>query len=627
MTNLPSWTEYIHHDSSELFLSDITPRIGDDIELSIRVPREANLRALVLRSRPDGEWKRIPMANSSADGEYDWWTADLPITMHHNNYCFQFLTATGSFYFNQLGLSAVDSPDWYNFTVLGDYDAPAWVREQVFYQIFPDRFANGDPSNDTPAGLPTPMGKPTLRRQWGEIPGSYLEARTVDFFGGDLAGITQHLDYLVDLGITAIYLNPILDAETNHFYIIKDFDRIAACLGGDEALRELREAMSARGMKLILDFTPNHIGFVHPWYLEAKADPNAESAEYFHRHPKTGELEYWLGVPHLLKLNHNSQKLRDALYRGDNSPVRKWLRPPYSIDGWRLDVANMTGNYWTTQCDHEVWREMRAAIKEENPQAYMMGEYFQDGSDHLQGDQLDASMNYQGFNTPVRRWLGGADLGLDQNEAFGDPNSLPSEAMALQWRQYLTAIPYAIALQQFNQIGSHDVSRALYVTKGDRELVKAGTALLMAFPGTPCIYYADEISMDGGSDPDNRRCMPWDESLWDKDMLRFHQQVIAIRRGSHALQQGGFQLLYGTGDLVAFQRQSRQEQMIVAVWRGPDDMPGIELDMVKANVPNSSQLEDLLTGDAYRVADGRLRLQGLAHGQSLFLRIEGADAS
>ncbi len=621
-THLPAWAHYIHHDSSEMYLSEICPRISETIEVRIRLPRAADLHALYLRSRPDGEWKRIRMNQGASDAYYDWWSADLPITMPHNNYCFHFLTDSGSFYFNQFGLSPVDSPDWFHFTVLGDYVAPAWVREQVFYQIFPERFANGEPGNDIRTGTPTSMGKPALQREWGGLPRPYMESRTVEYFGGDLQGISQNLDYLCDLGVTALYLNPIFDAETNHFYLVRDFDHIAECLGGDAALAELRAALSARGMKLILDITPNHIGFLHPWYLATKADPEAESAAYFHYHPQTGEIEHWLGVPLLLKLNYNSPKLRDAIYRAADSPIRKWLRPPYSIDGWRLDVANMTGNFWQTQCAQEVWREMRAAIKEENPQAYMMGEYFQDSSPHLQGDELDASMNYQGFNTPVRRWLGKGDLGVADGQPFGDPQALPTEALALQWRQYLTAIPYSIALQQFNQLGSHDVDRILTVTGGDRALVKAGLALLVGFPGSPCLYYGDEIGLPGGRDPDNRRCMPWDEALWDQDLRRFHQAVIAIRKNSHALQQGGLQILHAAGDLLAFQRQSRQEQIIVAVWRGAADMPAVELDMRQANMPDGSALTDLLSSQNFTVKAAALRLQGLAHGQALFLRRE-----
>ena len=277
MIQLPPWAKYIHHDSSELFLSEISPRIGDLIGVSIRIPCEANPRAVFLRSRPDGEWKRIPMTMSSRHGWYDIWSADLPITMHHNNYCFHLLTDSQSFYLNQLGLSPIDSPDWFNFTVLGDYQPPIWVREQVFYQIFPERFANGDPGNDRQTGEPTLMGKPALKRNWGELPQPYPDSRTVEFFGSDLQGITQHLDYLTDLGVTALYLCPVFDAETNHFYDIHDFDQVAASLGGNQALAELRRELNQRGMKLILDITPNHIGFHHPWYLAAqRRTPNAE---------------------------------------------------------------------------------------------------------------------------------------------------------------------------------------------------------------------------------------------------------------------------------------------------------------------------------------------------------------
>lgn len=622
MSALPDWTRYVYHDSSERYLSNPLPGIGDTITVSIRVSSQADIRALYLRSRPDGEWRRIRMTKSGADQYYDWWSADMPIIMHHNNYCFHFLTEAGSFYYNQYGISPVDSPDWFNFTVLGDYDAPAWVREQIFYQIFPERFANGDPSNDRRTGEPTLMGQPVIKRDWGDLPRPFEEARNVDYFGGDLQGITQNLDYLEDLGVTAIYLNPIFDAETNHFYLVRDFNRIAECLGGEDALRELRRAMSMRDMKLILDFTPNHIGFHHPWVMEARNDPNSPSAQFFYRHPDTGEIESWLGVTYLAKLNYNSQRLRGLIYRDPDSSMRKWLRPPFGIDGYRLDVANMTGNFWHTQCDSEVWKDMRAAIKEENPQAYMMGEFFQDSSAHLQGDELDASMNYQGFNTPVRRWLGQGDHGVAQNEPFGDRVPLPTEYLALQWRQYLTAIPFVIALQQFNQIGSHDISRPLRVTGGDRDLVKAGAGLLMAFPGTPCIYYGDEVGLDGGHDPDNRRCMPWDERQWDQDLRAFYQKLIDIRKRSDALKHGGFQILYAGGDLIAFQRQSRAEQIIVVAYRGADAMPAQSLDMVLANIADGRTLTDLAGGEQYLVKDGGLLLEGLRHGQTLFLRAD-----
>ena len=315
------------------------------------------------------------------------------------------------------------------------------------------------------------------------------------------------------------------------------------------------------------------------------------------------------------------------MYRNPDSPIRKWLKPPYNIDAWRLDVANMTGNYWQGQLGEEIWREMRQAIKEENPSAYMMGEYFQDSSHHLRGDGLDATMNYQGFNTPVRRWIGKGDLGVEEDKDYGDLTPFPTESLALQWRLYLTAIPYVIALQQFNQIGSHDISRPMWVTDGNTAMIKAGTALLMAFPGTPCVYYGDEIGMDGGHDPDNRRCMPWDESEWDHDLRAYHQKVIAICKQSHALQEGGFQLLYAQDDLIVFQRQSLQEQMIIAVYRGEDGMSATAIDMIQANIADGTHLTDLLTNTTLTVENGNLVLEDLSHGQALFLKVNSLDGS
>lgn len=621
---LPDWTNYIYHDSSEVFVSDLAPRIAETVTIKMRLPLDAPIKAIYLRSRPDGEWRRTLMQKTTSDELSEWWSAELPIFMYHNNYCFHILTDEGSFYYNAYGLSPVDSPDWFNFTILGDYDPPEWVREQVFYQIFPDRFANGDPSNDILAGIDSPMGKPTQVREWGEIPKPFMETMTVEFYGGDLQGITQHLDYLVDLGVTAIYICPIFDAETNHFYDIKDYHNVARHLGGNEALQELREAMTDRNMKLILDITPNHLGFRHHWFLEAQENPDSEANEYFYRHPDTNEFEYWLGVPTLIKLNYTSQKLRDVMYRNPDSPIRQWLQPPYSIDGWRLDVANMTANYWQGQLGAEVWREMREAIKAENSQAYMMGEYFQDASPFLQGDGLDATMNYQGFNTPMRRWIGKGDLGVEEDKLWGDPNPFPTESLALQWKLYLSSIPYTIALQLFNQIGSHDISRPLWVTEGDKDLVKLGTAILMAFPGTPCIYYADEIGMEGGHDPDNRRCMPWDENQWDTDLRAYHQKIIAIRKSSHAFQQGGFQILHAQGDLIVFQRQSLQQQIIVAGYRGESTVPTIELDAKLANLSDGTQLTDLLSGNSLNITDGKVVLEGLAHGQVMYLEVQSS---
>jgi alpha-glucosidase len=444
----------------------------------------------------------------------------------------------------------------------------------------------------------------------------------MDFFGGDLQGITQKLDYLQDLGITALYLCPIFLAGSNHKYDINDFWQIDPHFGGNDALSDLRQALDERGMHLILDITTNHIGHQNAWYLDALDNPEAATAPFFDYNPITGEIDTWLGVPSLLKLNYNSQKLRDRMYRDEDAALRFWLQEPYRIDGWRLDVANMTANLRSHQLDHEVWREMRPYIKQDKPDAYLLGEYFMDGTPHLGGDELDASMNYAGFNVSVRRWLGGADSGTQDKHPYGDTSLLPSDAVAYQWQRFMGAIPYAIALQQFNQLGSHDTTRILHVTDEDKALVKAGTALLIGFPGVPCIYYGDEIGMTGGKDPDNRRTMPWDESDWDTDMRTYIQQLIDIRRSSPALKNGGFQLLLAEGDVLAYQRHVPDQTLIIVAHRGNDNSQAYGIPAWQGGLVDGAHLKDLLSDDTYTVQNGEITLNGLSHGQALILELQ-----
>ncbi|MCA9912679.1 MAG: glycoside hydrolase family 13 protein, partial [Anaerolineae bacterium] len=440
----------------------------------------------------------------------------------------------------------------------------------VFYQIFPDRFYNGDPSNDVQNNEYTRKGYPTLQRKWGEEPYPWSEAGSMDFFGGDLQGITQKLGYLQELGVTAIYLCPIFEALSNHKYDITDYHNVDSHFGGNQALVELRAETEKRGIKLMLDVTTNHCGYAHPWVKAVMDNPDADTAEFFYRDIKTNEFEYWLGVPSLVKLNYTSQRLRDRMYRDEDSALRQWLQPPYSIDGWRMDVANMTGNRALGQLDHDVWHEMRSYLKQDNPEAYLLGEYFPDGTPHTQGDELDATMNYQGFNTPMRRWLGAADLAHHDKHPYSDTHLLPTEALAEQWDRFMAVTPYPVVLQQFNQLDSHDTTRLLDVVGGDVALAKMGLALLIAFPGVPCIYYATEIHMEGGKDPHNRRTMRWDERSWDQDLLAYTKQLIALRKESHTLKHGGFKVLHAQGDLVAFGRMSTDATMIVVGYRGSE---------------------------------------------------------
>jgi alpha-glucosidase len=309
------------------------------------------------------------------------------------------------------------------------------------------------------------------------------------------------------------------------------------------------------------------------------------------------------------------------MYQDEESVMRHWLHEPYRIDGWRLDVANMTARQGSVQLAHKVWREMRRAVKADNPQTYFFGENFYDGTPHLQGDELDAIMNYRGFTLPLWSWLRTSLLPPEVLQAapYLDPFPLPAEALVEQWTRIKAAVPWSITCQQFNQLDSHDTPRIAWIAGGDKALVRLAVVILMTFPGVPCIYYGDEIGLEGGTDPDNRRCMLWDESAWDHDLRAHYQRLIRLRRSASALRQGGFQMVYAQGGLLAYQRQSPDQRLLVIAYRGPEALAEALIPVRHAGLPDGLALTDLLGQGEAVTENGQLRLRDLQPGTSMIL--------
>jgi len=424
-----------------------------------------------------------------------------------------------------------------------------------------------------------------------------------------LWGIIQHLDYLQDLGINALYLTPVFTSPSNHKYDTVDYRHVDAHFGGDEALIALRNALDERDMRLMLDFVPNHCSSEHPWFLAAQADLNAPSAEFFTFYQWPDEYETWLGVRSLPKLNYRSLRLREQMYAGEDSIARHWLKPPFRIDGWRVDVANMLARQGDSQLEHKVGRGLRRAIKSIAPQAYLIGENWYDGSPQLQGDELDATMNYRGFSVPLQQWLAGFDASLAWRPGMQDPHMLPTAALADQWRAFIAAIPWQIAAQQFNLLGSHDTRRIQTVVGEDEALERIAVMLLFTFPGTPSVYYGDEIGIGGGGDPDNRRCMIWDQRAWDSRRRAFYRQCTHLRRSSPALRHGGFQILYAAGETLAFMREAPEERLVVVARRAADGLDA--LPVRHGGLPDGLVLKEVISGVETVVEQGMLSLSDL----------------
>jgi alpha-glucosidase len=611
-----NWLGGIHHDGSALYVSNPLPRLNEIVTVRLRVPASAPVRRAYLRTIPDGEQHLDPMRFAGQDGAVSWWEGELRAANPLNPYRFKIYTDDAAYHLNAYGISRAESLSLYDFKLLTDYHAPTWVHNSVLYHIFVDRFSNGDPSNDVSDGAWTLDGFPTQRRAWGDPLLAWKQGGNADFYGGDLDGIVQKLDYLQALGVNALYLSPIFTAPSNHKFDTSDFENVDPHFGGNAALARLRAALDQRQMRMIVDVVVNHVGVRHAWFKAAQADASAREGEYFtfHRHPHSYEM--WNGVKSLPKLNYRSETLRDAIYRAPESVLRRWLHDPYRLDGWRLDVFNMTAVQGETQLGHKIARGMRRAIKGDHPTAYFMGEHFFDATSNLQGDELDGVMNYLGFTYPLRRWLTTYPFSSTA-EGRVDPTRLPGDAMFEQWRAVRAAIPWQVTRGQYNLLSSHDITRFFTAVDGDPRMVKLGAAILFTYPGVPGIYYGEEIGLPGAHDPDNRRPMPWDEAAWNRDLLAYYTALIKLRRESAALIEGAFEELYADVGTIAYQRQAQTERLIVIGSR--DARASFALEAVCAGLADGDTFRDVLSGGTYRVADGRLNIGALEAGAALIL--------
>jgi alpha-glucosidase len=617
-----NWLATVHHDGSQQYLSELYPALGSHVTIRLRMSANTPIHKVYMRLFPDGEQHFLEMHPTEHQLACQWWECQIQINQPIVHYRFILETGKHIWWYSAAGITAHDPLDNTDFKILADYQPPAWVFGSVFYQIFPDRFANGDLTNDPQPHEFNYFGHGPQTYPWGQPPQPEKPFPLV-FYGGDLPGIEQKLPHLVNLGITGLYLNPIFVAYSNHKYDVVDYEQVDPHLGGDGSLIRLREALDKLGKRYILDIVPNHCGLWHAWFQQAQKDPQSPEADFFsfERHPD--RYASWLGVWSLPKLNYQSKELRERIYAGPNSIFRRWLRPPFSADGWRVDVANMLARQGPSQLGHAIAREIRQAVKETRKDAYLIGENFFDVSPQLQGDQWDGVMNYAGLTIPLWHWLRGFQQGAwGFNGTIQASDPWPTDALAASLRLRMAVIPWAIHLQQFNLLDSHDTPRIRTIVGGNRALHHLAMVIQFTFPGVPCIYYGDEIGLEDDPALGSRGCMPWDQDNWDQETLQMYQKLIQLRKFSPAIQTGGFQWVTTEQDTFAYLRESTAQRMLIIAHRGLEPRPASTLAVYPAGFPDGVVLKEFFSGQAATIIDGSLLLPEQPQGASIWIESE-----
>jgi neopullulanase len=479
-------------------------------------------------------------------------------------------------------------------------DTPKWVTDAIFYQIFPDRFARSDRVDKQGLNLETWDSPPTIH----------------GFKGGDLRGVTEHLDYLEDLGINAIYFTPVFTSASNHRYHTYDYFSVDPLLGGNEALRELIDTAHARRIRVVLDGVFNHAsrGF---WQFHQTLENGASSpyVDWFHFAPdrlegrrhwgaypsheeqqaiaREGSLraigyEGWWNLPGLPKFNTRTPAVREFLFK----VAEHWTS--FGIDGWRLDVPGEID-------DDSFWREFRQRVRAINSEAYLVGELWHDASRWLQGDQFDASMNYLVAAACIG-FLTGEHLDLRETLKAGgyQGHAEPLDATRFASRIDSSLHMYSpeVRRAQLNLLDSHDTPRFLTCARGDLDSLKLALTFLLTYPGAPCLFYGDEIGLAGRQDPDCRPSFPWDSSKWNLQLRRFAMDLIHLRRAHRAFRWGEFQVQAAVGGVFAFVRTLGDESFLVALNAGTSE------GQVVVTTPSNKGRVTHLFGDSKIAIDG-----------------------
>ena len=535
-----------HHDGSELYVD----RVGDSAELRLRAPAGA-VDAVFLRYLKDGEPRIVDATPVERDGEV-WWRAELPLRDATVTYRW-LLTggALGYRWLNSTGAYPYEVTPGDDFRLNAEHAAADWHLSCVGYEVYLDRFAGGGAAQDLPGWA--------IPRQWGRTPDAETRATDAELFGGDLAGVERHLDHVTSLGANALWLTPFFPAESSHRYDAASFDRVDPLLGGDAALTSLLDAAHARGVKVFGDFSLDHTGAAHEWFVRAQEDPGSPERSFFlFDRADTHGRASWLGQREYPRLDWRSDELRARVSRS----MRRW--GDAGIDGWRIGAASGVGRYRELDLNADVARWLRGELGD----VPLVAEYWHDFRPDLDGRGWHGAMDYAGFLRPVWWWLRGDGQAFDVFTAATAPAYDGREAWSVM-RDARAGAPWDAALHSWLLLDSHDTPRFRTVA-GSRARQIVGIGLQMTSPGVPMVYAGDELGLEARSGRASRTPMPWDEpQQWDDELLSEYRRLIALRRSSDALSRGGLRFAYVGDDALLYLRESKLERVLCLAARVP----------------------------------------------------------
>ena len=598
-----------HHDGSALHVSDDAPALGDVVRVRLRVPQGYGpLTAVRTRSNPDHEpeWTDAERIGS-ADG-WDWWEAPVTVRNPRHGYRFLLQHRDGRIeWLNQTGIHGLETLDAEDFALVAEPAPPAWLHESVMYQVFPDRFARSAQAD----AHPTPDW--AIPADWDTPVDPVMPGRAHQFYGGDLPGVAQHLDHLVELGVNLLYLTPVFPAASNHRYDASSFLRVDPLLGGDEAYARLIEEAHARGIKVIGDLTSNHSGDRHEWFRAAFGNPGApEENFYYFTDDDNTEYECWLGARSLPKFDWSSAELRERFITAEDSAVARWLKPPYGADGWRVDVANMTGRLGAIDLNADVRRLLRDTVRGINPDAILLGESTNDATSDLQGDGWDGAMTYPSFTRPVWAWLSEPNgtpyltaEGEERTESWffgmqtgGIPRYTARDVVDSITR-FTGGIPWRVRLGNMQPLDTHDTAR--FATNAAPGTVPVAVGLSMTLPGLPVVFAGDEFGLTGVDGEASRTPIPWgtEDRPETAERIALYRDLVRLRRAHPVLGTGGLRWLHVDDECLVFVRESEAETVLVLAARGD-----VDIELPPGTLTGAPAAEDLFGDATLAVAEG-----------------------